>query len=119
MGRSAREAGMSSGQGLLQDIIEHPGDDALRRIYADWLDDDGQHDRAEFLRVQLDLAGMEEDDPRRNELEVRQRQLLERYEAEWLDGVVGEVRGRVRFDRGLPSDVYLDAAQFARWGEEV
>ncbi|MGL4554101.1 MAG: TIGR02996 domain-containing protein, partial [Gemmataceae bacterium] len=52
--------GMVGGQGLLRDIIDHPGDDGLRRIYADWLDDDGQHDRAEFLRAQLDLAAMDD-----------------------------------------------------------
>lgn len=37
---------------FLADIIENPDDDAPRLIYADWLDDSGQLDRAEFIRTQ-------------------------------------------------------------------
>jgi uncharacterized protein (TIGR02996 family) len=42
--------------GLLQAIMEGPEDDLPRRIYADWLDDHDQPRRAEFIRLQLDLA---------------------------------------------------------------
>jgi uncharacterized protein (TIGR02996 family) len=76
---------MSSGEGLLLDIIENPGDDCLRRIYADWLDDEGQHDRAELVRVQLDLAALDDDDPRRDLLQQREGQLLRRHQTEWLN----------------------------------
>jgi len=41
--------------GMLADIIEHPEDDDLRLIYADWLDDHGEEERAEFIRVQVEL----------------------------------------------------------------
>jgi uncharacterized protein (TIGR02996 family) len=47
------------GAGLLQAILAEPGDDSLRLIYADWLDDEGQHERAEFIRVQVELARLE------------------------------------------------------------
>src|SRR5262245_26030833 len=33
-----------------------PEDDAPRLVLADWLDDHGEHDRAEFVRCQLRLA---------------------------------------------------------------
>lgn len=36
--------------GLLRAIIETPGDDALRLIYADWCEENGQGARAEFIR---------------------------------------------------------------------
>jgi uncharacterized protein (TIGR02996 family) len=40
----------------LADIIAHPQDDAPRLIYADFLEDEGEPDRAEFIRVQVELA---------------------------------------------------------------
>jgi uncharacterized protein (TIGR02996 family) len=44
-----------AGQGLLNEIINSPQDNTVRRIYADWLEDCGDLDRAEFIRVQLRL----------------------------------------------------------------
>lgn len=41
---------------FLADIIEHPDDDTPRLIYADWLEDHDQPERAEFIRVQCELA---------------------------------------------------------------
>lgn len=41
---------------FLADIIAHPGEDATRLIFADWLDDRGDVDRAAFIRVQCELA---------------------------------------------------------------
>jgi uncharacterized protein (TIGR02996 family) len=49
---AALDAG--TGAALLDDIIAHPGDDGLRLIYADWLEDAGQHERAELIRVQIE-----------------------------------------------------------------
>mgnify|MGYP002777973984 CR=1 FL=1 len=74
-------------QGLLADIREHPDDASLRRIYADWLDDHGDAARAEFIRVQLDLAALGEWDDARPALEKRQAQLLREHEQRWLTGL--------------------------------
>lgn len=45
---------------LYQDVLAHPDDDGLRLIYADWLEDNGQGVRAEFIRVQIELYKFEE-----------------------------------------------------------
>jgi uncharacterized protein (TIGR02996 family) len=45
-----------SAEGLIRAIRENPGDDAPRLIYADWLDEHGDAARAEFIRVQVELA---------------------------------------------------------------
>ena len=37
-------------------IRETPEEDAARLVYADWLDQHGQADRAEFIRVQCALT---------------------------------------------------------------
>lgn len=38
---------------LLDDIIARPDDDTPRLVYADWLSENGQEERAEFIRVQV------------------------------------------------------------------
>ncbi len=43
-------------ENFIQDIIEHPEDDAPRLIFADWLDENGEPERAELIRVQIRLA---------------------------------------------------------------
>jgi uncharacterized protein (TIGR02996 family) len=40
---------------FLADIVAHPEEDAPRLIYADWLDEHGESDRAEFIRLQIEL----------------------------------------------------------------
>jgi uncharacterized protein (TIGR02996 family) len=44
---------------FLHDICQNPADDAVRLIYADWLDDrglPGDAERAEFIRAQIEIA---------------------------------------------------------------
>ncbi len=41
---------------LLAAILEHPSDDFARLVLADWLEENGQADRAEFIRVQVEMA---------------------------------------------------------------
>jgi uncharacterized protein (TIGR02996 family) len=45
---------MSSEEAFLRAIQEDPDDDLPRQVLADWLDDTGQPERAEFIRVQLE-----------------------------------------------------------------
>ena len=57
---------MTPDDAFLADIFANPDDDGLRLIYADWLDEHGwRPERAEFIRVQVALASLPEDDPRR------------------------------------------------------
>jgi uncharacterized protein (TIGR02996 family) len=47
---------MAEHPGLLRAIIEDPEDDALRLVYADWLEENGETERADLIRVQDVLA---------------------------------------------------------------
>jgi len=60
---------MSNGTALLDAIRAAPDDDAPRLVYADWLDEHGQPERAEFIRVQCELARQESPALRRREAE--------------------------------------------------
>jgi uncharacterized protein (TIGR02996 family) len=43
---------------FLRAICAEPADDTPRLVYADWLEEHGQGERAEFIRVQVELAAM-------------------------------------------------------------
>ena len=45
-------------EGLLADIRENPHDDTPRLVFADWLDDHGEPERAAFIRAQVDAAAI-------------------------------------------------------------
>lgn len=52
---------MTDRDSFLRAIIENPQDDALRLIFADWLDEHGDSGRTEFIRVQVELEKFSED----------------------------------------------------------
>lgn len=47
---------MTEEAAFLHAIRKDPADDTARLVYADWLTEHGREDRAEFIRVQVDLA---------------------------------------------------------------
>lgn len=51
-------ASEAAGRGLLQAIIANPDDDTPRLIFADWLEEHDDLARAEFIRVQCELAAL-------------------------------------------------------------
>ena len=61
-----------------------PADEATRLVYADWLEDHGQGERAEFIRLEMRLLALPDDHPRRPVMKERRGELLSRYGAAWL-----------------------------------
>jgi uncharacterized protein (TIGR02996 family) len=47
---------LQTGSALLNTVLAAPADDAPRLVYADWLDENGEPELAEFIRVQCELA---------------------------------------------------------------
>lgn len=101
---------------FLADVAEHPDDDAPRLNYADWLDDHGDPSRAEFIRIQCELARLGEDDPHRRELADRSAAIQEAHEAKWLrplrqalDRPGREQVDICTFERGFIRSLYLRA----------
>jgi uncharacterized protein (TIGR02996 family) len=91
---------MAAHDGFLREIVEHPDDDTPRLVYADWLDDHGDPDRAEFIRLQIDLARKPKTDPNREVWQKRERELLDVHAWEWAADVGGRVTEWV-FRRGF------------------
>jgi uncharacterized protein (TIGR02996 family) len=56
---------------FLQAILESPDDDTPRLVYADYLDEHGETDRAEFIRVQVALASLPPGNPPRKQQAIQ------------------------------------------------
>lgn len=97
--------------GFLHAIRETPDDDAPRLIYADWLDDHDQPERAEFIRLQCRLAGLDEYAPERPALLRREYELFADHGADWAARLAGRVLSW-RFRRGFIERVKATVPQF-------
>jgi uncharacterized protein (TIGR02996 family) len=107
---------------FLQAILADPDDDAPRLIYADWLDENGDADRAEFIRLQIGLSNTESTNPEFASLQSRAEELRQAHHVEWLNELpqFEKVAWEV-FDRGFISAVRFDHpdAFFAHAGRVV
>ncbi len=82
---------------FLKALLAEPDSDTLRLALADWLDEHDDAPRAEFVRVQIELARGGPSPERRRELEIRQSELLRAHDTEWvapLARVLGLKRGQ-------------------------
>jgi uncharacterized protein (TIGR02996 family) len=119
---------MAIAEALLQGIAADPADDAPRLIYADWLDEHGQPERAEFIRVQIELA-RSCTDARYLALRRREMELLEDHQGAWSGDELPpgmtvekhEVRywPRSGFRRGFPARVAAPLPAFLSGGEHL
>ena len=87
---------MSDAIALLAAIRQAPDDDAPRLVYADWLDEHGQTEWAEFIRIQCELARTNDPALRRREVEL----LAAHHDA--FAGPLAAPHLRFRFERGFP-----------------
>jgi uncharacterized protein (TIGR02996 family) len=101
---------MTQAEAFLQAVCDNPDDDTPRLVYADWLEEQGQADRAEFIRIQCALAAARVD-TNRPALEAREQELLKRYEEEWAGPLVERVQ-EWRFHRGFIDEVRVEARAF-------
>jgi uncharacterized protein (TIGR02996 family) len=71
---------------FLRAIRAHPDDDTARLAFADWLDEHDEPERAEFIRVQIELEPIRTriDIPRARELHQREDELLRAHGDDWL-----------------------------------
>jgi uncharacterized protein (TIGR02996 family) len=74
---------MTHDQAFLQAICEAPEDDTPRLVYADWLEENGQPERAQFIRVQCERERLPPDDPAVPALLAREKKLLRGRRKRW------------------------------------
>ncbi len=97
-------------------ILADPGV-MSRLVYADWLEEQGDP-RAEFIRVQCELAQLTDDAPRWAGLKARETELLERHGQAWQAPLRRLVRG-ASFRCGFVEEVTMEAAVFLQRAENL
>lgn len=108
---------MTHADAFLRDILAHPDDDTPRLIYADWLDEQGQSERAEFIRAQIQIAQLSPGSRRSVALRRRVRELLAMHRETWLKDLPKWARRRCEFHRGFVTHVHCTALQFIKHGD--
>src|SRR3954466_9337320 len=97
---------MSLAEAFLRDIVDHPDDDAPRLVYADWLDEHGDPERAEFVRVQVERAKRPAWDAAQVRLRLREEALLRAHGEAWLAEMPAVEGARWEgFRRGVVAEV--------------
>jgi uncharacterized protein (TIGR02996 family) len=101
---------------LLKAVIAEPDDDSPRLIYADWLEENGQEARAEFIRVQVALAWSREGSREYRELEARAEKLQRKHDIIWA-GPFREATTHWGYYRGFIHHTTLSLRSFVNHRE--
>jgi uncharacterized protein (TIGR02996 family) len=102
---------MSERDDLYRAVLAAPDDDAPRLILADWLDEHGDPDRAEFIRLQCRLARLPAATARRQLLEEEADRAERKWRKEWLGPTLERVNN-AGLTRGFVGWVRLTVEQF-------
>src|SRR5438874_635206 len=97
---------------FLSSILADREDDAPRLVFSDWLEENGDVERAELIRAQCELARLPAWDRRRQEMAWRAEGLLAHHGARWreeLPALKGVAWGE--FERGFISTVRVADAK--------
>jgi uncharacterized protein (TIGR02996 family) len=97
-------------------IVANPEDDALRLIYADWLDENGDSLRAELIRTQYQEVNAIREGADPTDLIARSDRLIAEHRENWVSPICGRGVREVTFFRGFVDEVQSTAAAFIRHG---
>src|SRR5262249_32258369 len=92
---------------LYQAVLDPPDDAAPRLAYADWLEANGDPDRARFTRVSCRLEWTSPADPEWVRLLHESNGLLQGRRPRWLFGRPDSPRVYWEFLRGFPEAVHF------------
>src|SRR5262249_46159718 len=90
---------MDQQRAFLEAIQEYPDDDLHRLAWADWLEENGQDDRAAFMRAQLEATRRDATDPPPDEQQDGAHAFVAPPAAEWA-GRVAELALEWHWRRG-------------------
>jgi uncharacterized protein (TIGR02996 family) len=82
-GGSSGGGAMSEREALMRAICDNPDDDTPRLVFADWLDENGEPERAEFIRVQVNRS-RSKSGAARDSLDTRLAELLTTNRTAWI-----------------------------------
>jgi uncharacterized protein (TIGR02996 family) len=109
----------ATGQALLAAVCDRPHDDDQRRVYADWLEEHGEADRAEAIRLEVRRRSLDEFDPEVWVINTVLQRFRDRHWKTWqsefpqLPGVTWLLTG------GLTDSVRVDSPHVLREHEDA
>jgi uncharacterized protein (TIGR02996 family) len=109
---------MSDRDALLAAITANPDDDTARLVFADWLQENGQERRAQFIRAQVWAARAEPFSRQAQKYAGAADRLLEGFRGEWSRNVRQRALMWV-FRRGFVEHVAVNVATFPRDAAEL
>jgi uncharacterized protein (TIGR02996 family) len=105
-------------------IVADPDDDAPRLIYSDWLDEQGQSERAEFIRVQCTL--WQAQDLPEDLVDTAKEEEFRSREQQFLDGGLSSALGAENlrkykpvWRRGFVHAITLSAADWLQHADAI
>lgn len=100
-------------EALLDALRDNPDDETSLLVYADWLADHGEPDRAEYIRLQWERHGLDDDDPAWPELFAQTECHWRKNSKRWSKGMPPAVVAFLRFG-GLITRLRVTAAMFVK-----
>jgi uncharacterized protein (TIGR02996 family) len=110
---------MSTEPGLIEAIRQQPADNALRLVFADWLEEHGRTERAEFIRLQVALADPPDDWAEYRALRAREAALVKQHGQKWFGPLKKLGVSQWHLRRGLISRVTMTGRKFLEHGEQL
>jgi len=105
---------------LLTQICSFPDDDMRRLEFAKCAESVGERSRAEIIRLQCELNGIQGDNIRESALVTRCKELLEEHRGEWARELLEICPLRnVGFRRGFVERIWTSAKDFLAHSEEI
>lgn len=103
---------------LLRAVRDDPDDDAPRLVFADWLDEHGQADWADFIRRDVRLARLPEGHPDRAALAHRRATDHSRFHTAWA-GIDARLASHLKpcLERGFVESLWWEEAALSHWSE--
>jgi uncharacterized protein (TIGR02996 family) len=105
---------MNEREALLRAVCENPDDDTPRLVFADWLQEYGDEARAEFIRLQIQLARGTFRWSEKVRLDRRERELIRLHRPRWARDIPGAehvqfIRGFAEYVRFASGDDFIRA----------
>ena len=107
---------MTDADAFLAAIVAAPGEDLPRLVYADWLDEHGDPDRAEFIRLQIAVARGELAGARALAAGARALELQAANKARWE---IPDLHGGQTFRRGFVEGLRISTEEFVTHADRI
>jgi uncharacterized protein (TIGR02996 family) len=116
---------MTDEPALLAAVRTHPDDDTPRLVYADWLQESGAAERAEFIRLQCGAARLPAGDKERRKQERAAAALFKAHKVAWFGPLwkkfysTKPAVSRCVIDRGFVTELKGGTHEFAALAADV